>query len=193
MKATRSLQGLSRARAEADAAAMGLPRPKPTVAARRASRHEEDEEQEALVRWAIHHERKWPQLALLHAIPNGGSRSAKVGANGKRFSPEAARLKRQGLKPGVPDLDLPVPREAHPFLGGRQGFYQYAGLRIEMKRRIVAGEKDKPRVSAEQGQWLKQLQDVGHCCCVCYGWDQAREVLEAYLRGDVVPYQWGAP
>ena len=44
--------------------------------------------------------RQWPELALLHHIPNGGTRDAV----------EAKHLKQQGVKSGVPDLCLPVPR-----------------------------------------------------------------------------------
>ena len=55
--------------------------------------------------------RQWPELALLHHIPNGGTRDAV----------EAKHLKQQGVKSGVPDLCLPVPRG------------QYHGLYIEMK------------------------------------------------------------
>lgn len=57
--------------------------------------------------------RQWPELALLHHIPNGGTRDAV----------EAKHLKQQGVKSGVPDLCLPVPRG------------QYHGLYIEIKRR----------------------------------------------------------
>ena len=73
----------------------------------------EGAEQRALFAWAKLNERSHPELALLHAIPNGGKRNPR----------EAANLKAQGVKAGVPDICLPVPR------GG------CASLYIELKRR----------------------------------------------------------
>lgn len=108
------------------------------------------------MRWAAGKIGQWPELVLLHHIPNGGFR-------GKR---EAARLKRMGVKPGVPDLHLPVAR------GGFHGLY------VEMKRR------DGGRVSSEQRVWLAALHAAGHCVAVCEGWEQAVAVIRDYLAGD---------
>ena len=97
---------------------------------------------------------KYPDIKLLHHIPNGGSRN-KI---------EAVNLKRQGVKAGVPDLHLPVPR------GGHHGLY------IEMKR------ADGGTLSPHQREWLKALDGQGYKVAVCHGWEEAREVLECYLR-----------
>jgi hypothetical protein len=43
---------------------------------------------------------RYPELRLMFAIPNGGSRDKR----------EAANLKAEGVKSGVPDVFLPVPR-----------------------------------------------------------------------------------
>ena len=51
---------------------------------------------------------------------------------------------------------------------------KYHGLYIEMK----AG-KNKP--SKEQKEWINSLQEEGYAACVCYGWLEAREVIEKYL------------
>ncbi len=59
----------------------------------------EASEQIKLMEWCKWQEHKYPELQLLYHIPNGGSRNAI----------EAKNLKRQGVKPGVPDLCLPVP------------------------------------------------------------------------------------
>ncbi len=93
-----------------------------------------------------------PELQLLHAIPNGG----------RRDRAEAAHLKRQGVKPGVPDLSLPVPRGV------------YHGLYIEMK----VG-KNKP--TQNQRQWLTILSYYGYATRVCYSANEARDVIEKYL------------
>jgi hypothetical protein len=117
----------------------------------------EHEDQCALIAWAAWEERRRPELRLLHAIPNGGERYAAV----------AVGLQAEGVKPGVPDLDLPVPRG------------NFCGLRIEMKRQ---GRKPKP--TSEQSQWLADLAAVGHSCHVCQGWEAARAVILAYLALD---------
>ena len=72
----------------------------------------EADEQIALFEWAALQSGRFPELTLLHHVPNGGSRN-KI---------EAARLRAQGVKSGVPDLCLPVAR------GGNHGLY------IELKR-----------------------------------------------------------
>ena len=62
----------------------------------------EAEHQAALFRWASLVSLRLPELRLLFAVPNGGHRHRAV----------AARLKDEGVKAGVPDLFLPVPRGA---------------------------------------------------------------------------------
>jgi len=58
----------------------------------------ENQEQAALFEWARLSEKRHPELKLLHHIPNGGARDGRTGAV----------LKRTGVKPGVPDICLPV-------------------------------------------------------------------------------------
>ena len=75
----------------------------------------EEEEQIAVMQWAALFTHVYPELALLHHIPNGGKR-------GKR---EAIRFQAMGVKPGIPDLFLPAPRgrwhRLHPLLAA-QGY-----------------------------------------------------------------------
>ena len=78
-------------------------------------------------------ESRWPELRLLHAIPNGGKRDIRT----------AAMLKAEGVKPGVPDICLPVPR------GGKHGLY------IELKRRKGG------TVSKAQEAWIRALMAQG--------------------------------
>jgi len=127
--------------------------PKTTATAR--THKSEAQEQADLIEWAescvrlkVH-----PELKLLHAIPNGGSRDIR----------EAKNLKRQGVKAGVPDLCLPVPKG------------NYHGLYIEMK----VG-RNKP--SANQKEWLAALSANGYAVAVCYGAAEARRRIEEYLR-----------
>lgn len=105
--------------------------------------------------WANRASGKWPELALLYHIPNGGSRNEV----------EAMHLRRQGVKSGVPDLCLPVSR------CGCHGLY------IELKRRQGG------RISQNQSAWLVALNTQGYAAKVCYGWEDARETLESYLKG----------
>jgi len=112
----------------------------------------EHQEQSMLIAWARMTEGTYPELALLHAIPNGGWRHKAT----------AGRLKAEGLKPGVPDLCLPVPRG------------KYAGCYIEMKSR-------KGRVRQSQRWWLDRLNEQGYLAVVCKGFAQAVDVITEYL------------
>jgi hypothetical protein len=100
------------------------------------------------------HERAWPELALLFAIPNGGLRNKAV----------AGKLRAEGVKAGVPDICLPVAR-------GR-----YSSLFIEMKD----GDK-KP--TEHQTRWLTNLGHWGNCARICRSADDAIKILKWYLNG----------
>lgn len=58
----------------------------------------EADEQIALFEWAALQSGRFPELALLYHVPNGGSRN-KI---------EAARLRAQGVKSGVPIFAFPL-------------------------------------------------------------------------------------
>lgn len=60
-------------------------------------------EQINLFRWVAFQSATHPELERLYHIPNGG----------KRYATTAKRLKAEGVKAGVPDLCLPVPRGAY--------------------------------------------------------------------------------
>lgn len=113
----------------------------------------EEEEQAALFAWAEYASGTWPELKLLHAIPNGGHRAKAT----------AAMLKRTGVKAGVPDIMLPCARH------GCNGLY------IELKRRKGG------RLSPEQMAWMEALMREGYRCAMCRGWDEARTVIMAYI------------
>lgn len=115
----------------------------------------EDTEQTHIFAWAVWASGKYPELDLMHHIPNGGKRSKS----------EAARFKAQGVKAGVPDIFLPCAR------GG------YHGLYIELKR--TKGGK----LSAAQKEWIDALRGQDYKVIVCYGFDEAREVIINYLEG----------
>ena len=113
----------------------------------------ESEEQATLFSWAAMKSGKRPELRLLFHIPNGG----------KRGKVEAARFKAEGVKPGVPDLFLPVAR------GG------WHGLFIELKRQKGG------RIGDAQRRWITALMTQGYYAEVCFGWKDAAELIENYL------------
>lgn len=131
-------------------------------------KHIESNEQQALFEWAKLQENTWPTLKLLHAIPNGGKRDIR----------EAARLKKEGVKAGIPDIFLPVSKKQYEFIypSDDEPFetIQYCGLYIEMK----AG-KNKP--TKNQLWWHEELKKQGYKVEVCYNWIEASEVIMKYL------------
>jgi len=112
-------------------------------------------DQAALFRWAAYQRGKYPELRMLMAVPNGGSRHLA----------EATNLKRQGVRAGFPDMLLLVPR------GG------YHGLAIELKRQRGG------TVSPEQTEWLVALTEQGYKATVCRGFDEAVRTIMGYLEG----------
>lgn len=117
----------------------------------------EDTIQAQVIRWANLQASVYPELARLFHVPNGGQRHAVV----------AAKLKGQGVKAGVPDLCLPVPRFGCP------------GLWIEMK--TADG-----RVSTTQKDWIGYLKGAGYRVEVCRSFDEARAALLDYLNPKVI-------
>lgn len=114
----------------------------------------EAQEQRDLFRWARLALGRYPELQLMYHIPNEGRRSSITGA----------RMKAEGMKPGVPDICLPVARG--PF----------HALYIELKR-TKGG-----RVSDDQYAWIAKLTRAGNKAIVCRGWDAARAAIIEYLE-----------
>lgn len=109
-------------------------------------------EQEIVINWCEYNSPRHPELKLIYHVPNGGSRNQL----------EAVNLKRQGVKAGVPDLNLPV---------ALNGFH---GLYIEMKF-------GKNKTTEKQNWWLEQLEKQGYKTAVCYGADEAIDTIKEYL------------
>lgn len=105
-------------------------------------------EQTAVIQWC-----DLQRIPVYH-VPNGGSRNTR----------EAANLKRQGVRAGVPDLCIPVSRKG------------YHGLYVELK----VG-KNKP--TAKQVEWINLLRREGYAAYVCYGADNAIECIRRYVNG----------
>jgi hypothetical protein len=106
---------------------------------------------------------QYPKLHLrLFAIPNGGSRAIKISERGQRYSPEAQRMKAEGMLPGVPDLFLAIPK------------LHYGGLFIEMK-------SESGRLRPDQ---QTMIQELGTCYRVevCRRLEEFQKTVDDYLR-----------
>jgi hypothetical protein len=102
-----------------------------------------------------------PCLADLHAIPNGGKRGKAV----------AAKMKREGVLRGVPDLFLPA-----GMIGGC-GLRMYHGLYLETK--APGGT-----LTREQREFMQRAADRGYACATYRSADEGIALLLLYLTGN---------
>ena len=93
---------------------------------------------------------------MIYHIPNEGKRKERTGSN----------LKREGMKKGVPDLCIAVPK------------FNLHGLYIELKL------DSKKKISEEQIEWIEDLRKRGYAATVCYGADEAMTLITAYINED---------
>lgn len=103
--------------------------------------------------WSLQCRRFGIYEQLLFAIPNGGQRNIIT----------AKRMKDEGVRSGIPDLFLAVPRG------------NFHGLFIEMK---------KPQggvVSDNQKACMEMLSNNDYCVTVCRGFIDAQEAIKGYL------------
>ena len=115
----------------------------------------EHDHQVLLFRWADAMGFRLPELSEMFAVPNGARTSMRT----------AKKLKAEGLKKGIEDIILLVPRA---------GFH---GLLIELKKADgVASD-----VSPDQRSWHDVHRARGYCVDVCFGWERARDSLMFYL------------
>lgn len=114
----------------------------------------ETEEQAALIEWADKTVIDGICIGdyLIH-IPNEGKRGPKAARDAKRL----------GLRKGVPDLFLALPR------GG------YAGLWIEMK-----SMDRKP--TADQNQWIKRVNEIGYIAKIEFSCNDAVKTITEYIN-----------
>lgn len=113
----------------------------------------EDQEQITVMSWAHRVKFKDGRLSdYLFHIPNGGSRNII----------EATKLKKMGVKAGVPDLQLIVPN----------GLVHR--LWIELKAK-------KGTLQPSQKIMIQRLEAQGYMCKVCFGADEAINEIKKYL------------
>lgn len=122
--------------------------------------HKESAVQAAFITWTRHAEARYPALRLAFSVPNGAW---------TRNYAMAMKLKREGMRKGVPDWMLPV--SLRDDFGNVLGS---VGLAIEFKRKGA-----KPTV--EQLEYHSLLRDQGWRVEVCDDWQKAREIVQEYL------------
>lgn len=94
-----------------------------------------------------------PDLAWLHAIPNGGLREART----------AALIKAEGARKGIADVFLPIAvRNVH-------------GLYIEMKNGTVGKQ------SLEQKQFEEHCTKHNYSYVLCRSWKEAATIIQGYI------------
>jgi len=113
----------------------------------------ESQEQIIFIQWCKRNAEKYPELDEIFAIPNGG----------KRHVVTASILKLEGVKPGIPDLFLPIQKKG------------YAGLFIEMK-------KLDGTLSVAQKKKIPKLKAQGYAVIVCKGAERAKSLIKSYLN-----------
>lgn len=128
----------------------------------------ETAEQTALFAWCALNREQYPALKWLFHVNNGDRSPGKAGII------RGGRAKAMGVKRGVPDICLPVPKR--PMTNGRDPMHSpsYNGLFIELK--VKTGT-----VSTEQKEWLNHLNESGYCAKVCWSWQEARDLLIWYI------------
>lgn len=120
-------------------------------------RQEEHNIQVACVRWFA---MQYPQYrGLLFAIPNGGNRNLVT----------AAKLKAEGVTPGVADLLLLVPKVSYSFNS------QISGLCIEMKTK-------RGSQSQAQKEWQKKVEAAGYRYVIVRSVEQFIKEINDYLK-----------
>lgn len=119
----------------------------------------ESQEQAAVVSWF---DLQYPKLSLhLFAVPNG----AWLAGSSRQRAALVNKMKKEGMRSGVPDLVLAIPR------GG------YHGLFIEMKR------SKGGTVSEQQKKYMATLNEHGYLATVCRGSGSAIDEIKNYLEG----------
>jgi hypothetical protein len=113
----------------------------------------ESQIQSAFFEWLSLHEKKYPELSLCYAIPNGAHKSIA----------SRMKFKREGLKAGVPDVHLPIAAGID------------IGLWIEFKA-------PKGKLSDVQIDWLYHLMARGHQTHTCRSWEAAANIVIDYLN-----------
>lgn len=127
------------------------------MSVKRAEIPTEAQEQRALVSW----------LSVHPVLKNYFYKNHN---EGKRTPGQTVNLKRLGLRPGVSDLFIYWPTKT------------YHGLFLEVKRDMNYPPSARLTDTwVAQESFLETVRKVGFAGCMCYGFDDGREVITKYL------------
>lgn len=150
------------------------------LAASQERNNPEHQEQAALFAHMALLEDKYPDLTSIFAVPNGEYRPPQVGA----------RLKEEGVKAGVLDICVPVPRFwTDTVLKGVEiarglDYNMYVGLTPGLWVEMKAPGRCKDSTygtSAEQRTWATIFAERGWAVVVVDDWKAAWEEIKSYL------------
>ena len=113
----------------------------------------ENQECRKLIKWASYH-------------PVIQDSLIKIRNEAKLTPGQGYHAKLTGIKPGVSDYFLALPRQ------GKCGYW------LEMKR--IKNSKTSP----EQQSFLEHMRSIGYAADVCYGADEAILKIEQYIKND---------
>lgn len=125
--------------------------------------------QALFIQWTELMAKRWPELELIYAIPNEGARSRR--ARNKMLG--------EGLRRGVPDLCLPVPR------GGFHGLY--LETKVDTQRPTGAGGTRRYRSQPTEAQrwWIARLREQGYHVCIYRSAEEGQVIVTEYLSGRI--------
>lgn len=131
--------------------------PPPKAKKQKTGKVSESLAQQRIFKWAAAQWQWMPDIAMMYHIPNEGS-----GGNYGRTQ----KLLSEGMKPGMPDIHLPVPKNG------------YHGLWIELKVGY-----NKP--TQQQLECLAELRRLGHYAQWVKGEEAAIELISRYMLGEL--------
>lgn len=114
----------------------------------------EAQEQMRLFAWINANMERYPDLQFAFHPANGEYRHPAT----------AGKLKAMGVRPGVPDVLFPLRCDS------------WTGLAIELKR-----SDGKNKATGRQQEWLHRLHMEGWRTAICYGANEAIDVLREYV------------
>jgi len=123
-------------------------------------------EQQKLVQWL-------KVKKILHFAPMNENQSSSQ--NRAMAIKIEAKEKSMGKSAGVPDICIPIANK------------YYHGLFVELKKQVKTlknGQKSKsiPSTSDNQLKWIESLREQGYHAVICYGANEAIEVVEDYME-----------
>lgn len=119
----------------------------------------ESSHQQAYFCWLRNNKHLQPGFEFAYAVPNGGNRSPR----------EAARFKAEGVRPGVPDVVVPIP------CGQQHGLY-IEFKKPDLERRMKGTVTDKDQIRYRD---YLISQNYGHF--VAFSYLQAVQATIKYL------------